>query len=257
MTILVKDFVIILLIFLRILSAFVAAPVFGDQSIPTVVKIFFSFFIAYMIFLVMDKSLINVNIELWWLFTNGIKEIVTGLVIGFSLNLVFYGLSFAGSLMGFDMGLNMGQYFNPSDQTETNLLGQAIYLVAILVFFVIDGHHYLIRELAYSFKVVPLGKFIVNKSVLDLLILYSANVFVIAVKIAAPILISFFLVNIGEGITARVIPQMQIFFVTQPLKLGLGFLMLVASAPLLVYTIKNLLKSFEDNLYSLVKAMGA
>ena len=177
--------------------------------------------------------------------------------MGFSLNLVFYGFSFAGSLMGFDMGLNMAQFFNPSDETESNLLSQFIYIFAILVFFLINGHHYLIRELSYSFKVIPIGKFTVNKSVLDLLVKYSGNVFVIAVKIASPILISFFLVNIAEGITARVIPQMQIFFVTQPLKIGLGFLMLVATTPLMVFVIKNLLKSFEDNLFTLIKAMGA
>jgi flagellar biosynthesis protein FliR len=256
MTILVKDFIIVLLIFIRILSALIAAPVFGDKAIPTIAKIFLSFVIAYIIFLVMDTATVKVQVELWWLFMNVIKEIITGLLIGFSLNFVFYGFSFAGTLMGFDMGLNMAQVFNPSDETETDILGQFIYFIAILVFFLINGHHYLIRELAYSFKVVPVGKFTVNKSVIDLLISYSANVFVIAVKIAAPILISFFLVNIAEGITARVIPQMQIFFVTQPLKLGLGFMLLVFSTPLLIYVIKNLLKAFEDNLFTLVKAMG-
>lgn len=256
MTILVKDFIIVLLIFFRILSAFIAAPVFGDKAIPTLAKIFLAFLIAYIIFSVMDTSAINVQIELWWLFINSIKEIIAGLLIGFSLNFVFYGFSYAGTLMGFDMGLNMAQVFNPSDGTETDIIGQFIYFIAILVFFLINGHHYLIRELAYSFKVLPVGKFLINKSVLDLLITYSANVFIIAIKISAPILISFFLVNIAEGITARVIPQMQIFFVTQPLKLGLGFMLLVFSAPLLIYVIKNLLKACEDNLYDLVKAMG-
>jgi len=154
------------------------------------------------------------------------------------------------------MGLNMSQVFNPVDESETNILGEIIYLAAVLIFFLINGHHYLIRALEYSFSVVPIGKFSVTQSVFDLLVKYAANVFVIAVKVAAPILISFFLVHIAEGIISRVIPQMQIFFVTQPLKLGLGFVLLAMVAPLLIYVIKGLLKSFEDNLFVLVKAMG-
>ncbi len=186
MTILVNDFVIVLLIFLRIVSAFAAAPIFGDKAIPAIVKIFLAFTIAYIIFLVLDTSAVKVQIELWWLFVNCAKEVITGLLIGYSLNLVFYGFSYAGVLIGFDMGLSMAQVLNPSDQTETNILGQFIYFIAVLIFFLINGHHYLIRGLAYSFQSVPIGKFTVNKSVLNLLIVYSANVFIIAVKIAAP-----------------------------------------------------------------------
>jgi flagellar biosynthesis protein FliR len=154
------------------------------------------------------------------------------------------------------MGLSIAEAFNPMDETESNVLGEAIYMMAILVFFLINGHHFLVRGLAYSFTVIPIGKYSVSKSVYDLLIKYSASIFVIAVKIAAPMLISFFLINIGEGIITRVIPQMQIFFVTQPLKLGLGFVFLAASTPLIIFAVKGLLRSFEDNLFILIKAMG-
>jgi len=255
--ILVTDFVIVLLIFLRIISAFTAAPVFGHRALPVIVKISLAFVIAYIIFLVRDNSSTKVEFSLWWLTVNSLKEIITGLIIGFSINLVFYGLTFAGSIIGFDMGLSMAQVFNPIDESDSNIVGEVIYLAALLIFFLINGHHYLIRALEFSFTVIPLGKFTINQPVFDLIVKYSASVFVIAVKIAAPILISFFLVHIAEGIIARAIPQMQIFFVTQPLKIGLGLLLLAAVAPLLVYVIKDLLKSSEDNLFALIKTMGA
>jgi len=255
--ILILDFIIVLLIFLRIFAAFISAPIFNNQAIPTIVKIFLAFVIAYIIFLVRDNSATKVEAGLFWLFTNAIKEIITGLLIGYSLNLVFYGFSYAGSLIGFDMELSMAQVLNPMDNSDTNLLGEVIYMAAILIFFLINGHHYLIRALAYSFTVIPLGKYSISKPVFDLIIKYSAGVFIVAIKISAPFLISFFLVNIAEGIIARVIPQMQVFFVVQPLKISLGFLLLIMSTPLLIFAIKNLLKSFEDNLFTLVKAMGS
>jgi flagellar biosynthetic protein FliR len=254
--ILVTDFIIVLLIFIRIISAFIAAPIFGHKAFPVIVKISIAFVIAYIIFLVRDNSLTKVEFGLWWLAMNSLKEIVAGLIIGFSINLVFYGLSFAGSIIGFDMGLSMAHVFNPLEEADSNIIGEAIYLAAILIFFLINGHHYLIRALEFSFTAIPLGEFVFNQSVYDLLIKYSVNVFVIAIKISAPILISFFLVHIAGGIIARVIPQMQIFFVMQPLKIGLGFILLFITMPLLIYAIKNLLKSFEDNLYTLIRTMG-
>jgi flagellar biosynthetic protein FliR len=241
---------------LRIVAAFAAVPIFSNKAIPVLAKIFFAFVIAYIIFLVRDNSSTKIELSLFWLFIMAVKEIITGLLIGFSLNLVFYGFSFAGSLMGFDIGISMSQVFNPMDQTETNTLGQILYMAAMLIFFLINGHHYVIRALVYSFTVIPLGKYSISKPVFDLFIKYSADVFVIAVKIAAPIIISFFLINIAEGIIARAIPQMQVFFVTQPLQIGLGFLILFICSPLIIFAIKGLLKSFEDNLFQLVRTMG-
>ncbi len=255
--ILIFDFIIVLLIFLRIVSAFLAAPIFNNEAIPFLAKIFLAFVIAYIIFLVRDNSAVKVETGLFWLFVNAGKEIITGLLIGYSLNLAFYGFSYAGSLIGFDMELSMAEALNPMDNTDTNILGEAIYMGAILVFFLINGHHYLIRALAYSFTVIPLGKFSVSKPVYDLIIKYSASVFIIAIKISAPFLISFFLINVAEGIIARVIPQMQVFFVVQPLKIAIGFILLIMTTPLMIFAIKNLLKSFEDNLFTLVKVMGS
>ena len=70
------------------------------------------------------------------------------------------------------------------------------------------------------------------------------------------ILVSFFLIHIAEGILARMIPQMQVFFVTQPLKIGIGLVLLATLVPVYFYVIKNLLQDFENKLYTLVRTMG-
>ena len=126
----------------------------------------------------------------------------------------------------------------------------------MLVFFLINGHHYIISSLKYSFSVVPIGKFSITEPVYNLLILYASSIFVIAVKIASPIMVSFFLVHIGEGILARLIPQMQVFFVTQPIKIGLGLVLLAAAVPTYIYVIRNLLQEYEGRLSSIIQAMG-
>ncbi len=256
MEILVTDFTLILLIFVRITSAFTVTPIFSHEGIPGQVKVFIAFIIAFIIFSITSPANIAIEFNAWWLLGTALKEILAGLIIGFSLNLIFYGINFAGTFIGFDMGLAMAQVMNPIEKTNGNVIGQIIYFLALMIFFMIDGHHYVIRALAFSFEIIPIGEFKGNEVLFELMISLSASVFVIAVKIASPILVSFFLVHIAEGILAKMIPQMQVFFVTQPLKIGVGLILLGSVLPVYFYVIKNLLEDFENKLYTLVRAMS-
>lgn len=252
----ITDFIIVILIFIRISTALISSPVFGSKIIPTLPKIFLSIVLAYIVYLTIDRSSISSVPSGWMLIVLSIKEAITGLVIGFMLQFVFWGVSYAGTLIGFDMGLTMAEVFNPSADESNNIIGEFLYYGALMIFFLINGHHYIISSLKYSFSLIPLGKFTLTKPVYDLIVVYSASVFVIAVKIASPIMVSFFLISIAEGILARIIPNMQVFFVTQPLKIGVGLLLLASITPLYLYIIKNLLQDYESKLYGLIQAMG-
>ena len=241
----VTDFILVFLIFLRIMSALFTAPIFGHEGIPTLAKIFLSLLLAYIVFLTIDKTGVTVEVSLWWIAANGVKEVVTGLILGFMLNFIFYAVSYAGTIIGFEVELSMANVLNPVDGTNNNVIGEALTMGAIMIFFLINGHHYIISGLVYSFSVVHLGKFTVTQPGLDLIIKYSAAVFVIAMKIASPIVVSYTLIYIAEGIMTRVIPQMQVFFVTQPLIIGLGILLVASIIPVYVYFIRNLLQGYE------------
>lgn len=252
-----KDFIVVLLIFLRISSGLIASPIFGNKAFPVLNKIFLSILIAYILFLTIQFKGFETIPTGSMIFVYSIKEIITGLTIGFMLQIVFWGVSFAGTLIGFDMGLNLAEVFNPMEETDNNVVGEFLYYGAILIFFLIDGHHYIISGLKYSFSVVPIGHFIFTRALVDLIVQFTGSIFVIAVKIASPIMVSFFLVHIAEGILTKLIPQIQIFFVTQPLKIALGLFLLALITPIYVYVIKNLLQDYEGQLMSLIQAMGA
>jgi flagellar biosynthetic protein FliR len=158
-------------------------------------------------------------------------------------------------LIGFDMGLTMATVFNPQLEIENNVIGSIILYLSLLIFILINGHHYVIEAVVYSFKVIPIGKYPVNEWLYKYIVQQSSLIFVIAVKIAAPIMVSFFLVNIAEGIMSRVVPQMQVFFVTQPLRIMLGFFILITVIPIYTYVIKNLLQHTESSLLELINQM--
>jgi flagellar biosynthetic protein FliR len=229
--ILLNDFVVVLFIFLRVAAIFFVAPFFGNTTIPNTIRIFLSLVIAYIIFFSVKGFTFEVNKGLLPLALYGIKEIVTGLIIGFSVNLIFYGIAYAGLLIGFDMGLTMASAFDPSTQMESNILGQLLNFTALIIFISI------------------------NQSLLEILVKYSAGVFILAVKIASPFIISFFLIQVAAGIIARVIPQMQVFFVVLPLQIIVGYLLLAAFSPIVVYVIKTILENYENGLFELIKVM--
>lgn len=251
------DFILLFLVFLRISSAIVVAPFLGSRGIPVTIKMFLSLVISYIIFLTLDKSLIPTIEANWTLFVFAVKEIIAGLIMGFMLQFVFFAVNYAGTLIGFDMMLNMAEVFNPNEDIQSNIIGEMLYYGALMIFILINGHHYLIQSLNYSYKVIPAGSFTISESLHLYLIKLTASVFILAIKIASPILVSFFLVHIAEGIIARMIPQMQVFFVTQPLKLGLGIFLILLTLPLYIYMIKNLLIEYEKRLYILINTMGA
>jgi len=254
--ILITDFVLVLMIFLRVVAALFTAPVFSNQAIPTLVRIFLAILIAYIIFMTLDKSNVHLQISLGWMILNGIKEILTGLLMGYMVYFVFYGFSFAASLIGFSIGLSMVQVMNPMDESSDNLIGEIYGYLAILVLLIINGHHYIITGLFYSFKTIEIGQYVLTKPVFDLIIKYSFSVFIIAIKISAPVLVSLFVVQIAEGIIARMIPQMQVYFVAQPLKIALGIFLLISALPITVYAMKVILQGSESSLLNLIKAIG-
>ncbi|NLT50064.1 MAG: flagellar biosynthetic protein FliR [Ignavibacteria bacterium] len=256
MDILVNDFIRGFLVFLRIAAILFTVPVFSQTVVPVISRLFLSIIITYMIMFSIHDFNYDVEMGLIPLAIIGIKEMLTGIIIGFSLNFVFYGFSYAGLLIGNDMGLGAASMFDMNSEAESNIIGSVLSLVATLVFILINGHHFIISALGISFKLIPLGHYSVNGEVVSLLIKYAGGIFIIAVKISAPIIVSFFLLNVASGVMARVIPQMQILFVMFPLKIGLGFLLLSTLIPAYVYIMKSLLVDYEDKLLTLIKAMS-
>jgi flagellar biosynthesis protein FliR len=254
--ILIGDFLLVLLIFLRIFSMMIAAPVLGHSAIPSIARIFIAFVVAYLTFLTIDKSKIIIDVNFISLAMNAVKEIITGLIMGYALNFIFWGISYAGYLIGFDMGLMMAEVMDPSQETSNNVVGEVIFYSSTIIFILINGHHHLITALVSSFKIIPIAKYTANKPVVDLITRYAFGTFTIALKVAAPLMVSFLLIHIAEGIISKVIPSIQIISVTPPLKIGLGLVFMAVLSPLFVFAIKNLLNSYENQLSEIIKSMS-
>ena len=160
-------------------------------------------------------------------------EIVTGLIteamlalfLAFIVRLFLTSVQMAGHFISFQMGLAMANTVDPETGAQNTVLSQFLYLLIVLFFLAINGHHLMIHALVQSFQVVPPSGFALKPIFAEILIKVSSDMFVIAIKMAAPIMIALFLSNLCLGIVARTVPQLNILMVGFPLNIGMGLIL--------------------------------
>ena len=150
-------------------------------------------------------------------------EVVLGLVLSMAVNFLFMGIQSGGELLGFQMGFTMINFADPLTGNQTGATAFFIWMVSALTFLVLDGHLYMIQGFVASFRIVPPGGLVVGDAVLDQVIRLSAEIFVLALKIAAPVMVALFLVEVALGMMARTSPQIHIMEFGFPIKISVGF----------------------------------
>jgi len=170
--------------------------------------------------------------------------------------LIFGAVQMAGQLAGIQMGIGLANLIDPQSQEHITSLAQWQNLLALLVFLSVDGHHILIRAVADSFRVLPLGGGLPGAPGFGLVLDLAGGLFVVALKVAAPVLVLLLLVNAAMGVLAKLIPQLNVFIVGFPLNVAAGLFVVAASQP---FTVRLLMTSFSevgDSLAAVVRALG-
>lgn len=246
--------VLFLLLFLRCMAIIALAPVLGHVSVPVQVKAALGVFMAFVLYPLLAAKNPQIDMQLMGLAMLAVQEILTGLLIGFAMGLLFAGVRAAGELIGFDLGLSLATAFDPDTGTN-NLVGEFLYLVVLLVFLLMNGHHFVLQALVLSYDAVPLGGFALRGVAAEGLVSLTGVVFMVALKCAAPVIVASFLVNLALAILSRVAPQINVLMVSFPLKIGVGLVVLMIAGPFLVYAFKNLLAGFEEDVLQLIQVL--
>jgi flagellar biosynthesis protein FliR len=214
----------VVLIFVRIGGILMAAPFFSQRFIPVRVKIFFSLILAFAISGLVSSPLPpNAMTTLGLMIAVGI-EAVTGLLLGFAGQFVFWAVQMAGEVIGFQVGLSMAQAFDPATESSANPIGRFLGFVFTLVFLLLDGHHHILRATVASFDAVPLaGAQLMAGG--PVLISWTGKFLANAIRLAAPFMITILLVDTALGLFARMVPQADLFSVGLPLKVFMGLLL--------------------------------
>ena len=227
-----------ILILVRFSGLFVSAPVISSRNIPRMAKIGLCLFLSLVVmpFIKTIPEPFTSNIT----FAGAMgKELAVGIVLGFFITLIFVALQVAGQFMDYQTGFGMVNIIDPESRVQVPLMGQFLYILSILLFLVIGGHHLTIESLVRSFDVFPLGRVDVDGQVMLFINKAFGRVLLLSFKVAAPIVAAVFLRDIGYGVMARAIPQMNILIVGLPLKIGLGMVIMTLSLPLFFWVMKK------------------
>lgn len=221
-----------MLLFFRNLGLFTGAPFFQSRNLPSQVRIGIALFLSF-IFLPVVKPMGALPAHFGLLLFYLLQEFALGLLMGYILYLTFAGLQLAGQLVEMPMGFSMVNVLDPHTGSQMPIIGQLYYIVALWLFVLVKGDHTLISVLSQSYQLLPVGgEFFFAKGLPYILQAFS-GLFWLAIQVALPIFGVLFLTDVGLGVLAKLVPQINVFFIGFPLKAFLGFTLLFLSMPVL------------------------
>ena len=222
-----------LLIFIRVISFVYTAPFFSMSNTPRNVRIGFSFFVAILLYQSVPRQIIVYDTLIGYSIIV-MKEVLTGLLIGFAANLCASVVSFAGHIADMEMGLSMTSMLDPTTRETATITG-IYYNYMILLMLMISGmHRYLIQALAETYILIPVNGMVMRSdALLSAMIEFMANYIIIGFRICLPIFAVMIILNAALGVLAKVSPQLNMFAVGIQMKVLTGLSILFLSTAML------------------------
>lgn len=227
-------FLALFLIFLRVTAFFAITNVFFPNGTPKTLKAMFSLIFSFALLSGVDYGSLNEITSNYYLIIYIIYEIVNGLILGLISNIAFEVVLMAGSLLDVHIGLSMVNTVDPNSKANTTITGNLLHYVALIIFFIVDGHHMLIKSLMESFITLPMGNGLLHAETMSTLIEIIANYFAIGLKIAIPIVLIMIMTDVAMGLVSRAVPQINVMILGMPVKMLVGILAISVSLPIII-----------------------
>lgn len=228
------------------------APVLGSKNIPLIFKAGLVLAITIILFPILDFSDMILTSEIMSFSIGVIGEIILGVIIGLSVRILFAGVQMAGNIAGVQMGFGMARVIDPEIGSQVSIIAQFYYLIAIMIFLAINAHYWFLHAVADSFYLVPPFDFQYRASLTEQLINMGGNMFVIALKVGAPVMAALLLTSVAFGLIARTVPQIHIMIVAFPVKILVGLLFLGFALPFLGAFFKEMFNELGSGILRLL-----
>jgi flagellar biosynthetic protein FliR len=229
-----------LLPFLRIGGMIMVAPVFGARMVSMRVRVALCAALAYITvpLLPAPPSLEPLGVAVMLV---AAQEVLVGVAMGFTVQMIFDALVIGGQTMAMSMGLGFAMMVDPQRGVSVPVLSQFLVIMGILVFLALNGHLAMLRLLVESFDLLPVGQGVSRDGLMSV-VSWGSNMFAGALRVALPGVIALLVVNTAFGVMSRAAPTLNLFAVGFPVALLLGFIILVLNIP-------NFTPAFESLLY--------
>ena len=244
-------FVAIILISLRLFAFTLVVPIFFPQGTPPILKVMFTVILAYIIAPGLNfDNLYDINND-FQLIVYALSEFTTGLTFGFITSICFYCIRVAGSLIDMQIGLSMLSMFDPTANSSVTFMERLLYWFSLVIFFIVDAHHILIKTLVESFNTVDIGRFIISQNSAMHVVEVFIKYFELGLRIAIPIVLIIILTDLVLGLVAKTVPQLNVMILGLPIKILLGLSVVSLSLPFFY----DILGTAFDNIPSSIRQL--
>jgi flagellar biosynthetic protein FliR len=247
-----------LLSFVRVLAMITLLPVFGSQAVPGPAKAGLAFCVAVILhpFITLQPGQTATRSVPTFVFAV-VKEAAVGVVIGYAASLLFAAVQFAGRLIDTQMGFALVQVIDPFTQSSVTTTGQLFTLLFSVLFLLLNGHYFMLLAIKKSFELIPLlGVGLPTGNMASLLVDMTGEIFALAVRLAAPVFVVLVLTSLSLGVVARTVPQMNVFFVGLPLRIGVGLTTIILVFPALTHMFRGIVDGLVRNVWRLLYLMS-
>lgn len=229
----------------RIGAMLMAAPFFSSNSVPMEVRLLLSLAVTALVVPIMPEQ-VPVDPFTWPAIGLIAQQLLIGIAMGLSLQLVFGAVMIAGALIATQMGLAMAAMVDPQNGMQVPVLGQMYTMLTTLLFLIFDTHLLLIELIVESFHVVPIAVDGLTRGSFLVLAEWGTQMFAGGLWIALPAVASLLVVNLAFGVMARAAPQLQIFAIGFPIATIMGYLVILYTLPTAVPQTRYLFDSGFD-----------
>ncbi|MDR1913287.1 MAG: flagellar biosynthetic protein FliR [Clostridiales bacterium] len=224
--------------FVRILAFIIILPVLSGANMNNMAKLTFSLLVSLLLVSsgnIAEVSYLNTPLGYALLI---LQEFFTGFILGFMAFIAFNLVFFAGQLLDFQIGFSMVSVFDPITQVQVPIIGNLYFMIICAMLVQTGGFHKLLAVIFYSYEALPIGKaeILQNPALMNDLLGLMTNFLIVAFQTAMPILGAILIVDVAMGLLVKAVPQMNVFVVGMPIKLLVGLLLLILTAPILSET---------------------
>lgn len=227
------------LTFIRLSIVLFLLPFFGGSSLPNQIKAALCLVLTFGLWPALSFPNPVLPAHPFSLTLMILGELILGVLLSLLTNFIFAAIQTGGTLISFQIGFSMVNAVDPLSGVSEAALSHFLYMTSLLVFLSINGHLLLLKALSSSFYLIPPGELLLNPEITKHIISLSGQIFLLAIKIAAPVIAAVFLADLALALVSKAAPQMNVLIIGFPVKIMLGFIFIGVLFALLATAMEN------------------
>jgi flagellar biosynthetic protein FliR len=231
MVLMIEKLLGFVMVLTRISAFFLVIPVFGWQSIPIRIKVAMTVMLAIFFSMITPVPVVADRVSTAEAVLLIANEATYGLALGLVATLIFASVKLSGRIIEREMGLAMAEILDPLTGERAQPLGSLLEMIFIMLFLSANGHHLFLFIISRSYESFPAGSIPTIPVLTEGIIQAGSTMLIHGLKLAAPILAAFMLLMVVLSVLARMVPEMDVLFISFPLRIGLGLLMVAIFMP--------------------------